>query len=78
MQVPYSWNRTRTLGQCRICGQFTLGRVARRGFWQRRILALFGLYPWQCMTCGSSKWMRKRGTIDQGAGTATDEGGMAA
>ena len=36
-------------------------RVARVGFLQRRVLPLFGLYPWECPICREVKILHKRG-----------------
>jgi hypothetical protein len=36
-------------------------RVNRNGFWQRRVLGVFGYYPWKCGACGISFLYRKRG-----------------
>ncbi len=36
-------------------------RVNRNGFLQRRVLWMFGYYPWKCGNCGSTFLYRKRG-----------------
>ncbi|MFY9744638.1 MAG: hypothetical protein WA891_13220 [Acidobacteriaceae bacterium] len=68
----------RTLLPCRNCGQASLARGAREGFWQRRILPFFGYYPWQCLTCGVQRLIRERGTVDTEARAPEDHKGAAA
>jgi hypothetical protein len=36
-------------------------RINRNGFMQRRVLGLFGIYPWKCGSCGSVFLYRRRG-----------------
>jgi hypothetical protein len=38
-----------------------MARVSRRGFWQERILPMFGRYPWQCAICGEERMLHRRG-----------------
>ena len=40
-----------------------MARIGRRGFWQERILPLFGRYPWQCAICGEVRMLRRRGAV---------------
>jgi DNA-directed RNA polymerase subunit RPC12/RpoP len=50
----------KTKVRCPKCGSDTARRVERKGFLQRRILPLFGYFPWTCSTCKESFTMRKR------------------
>jgi hypothetical protein len=38
---------------CKSCGAGpeSLSRRSRRGFLERHIFPLFGLYPWKCSSC---------------------------
>jgi hypothetical protein len=36
-------------------------RIHREGFFQRRILSLLGLYPWECPICRKPRLLRQRG-----------------
>jgi hypothetical protein len=46
---------------CRNCGaRDVLRRHHRRGFFQRRIFPIFGLFPWECMLCRKVKLYRQK------------------
>jgi DNA-directed RNA polymerase subunit RPC12/RpoP len=65
MAKSYPQKRTRNVLQCRHCGHMAMARASRHGFWQSRVLPVFGLYPWQCMTCGAQALLRDRGLVNQ-------------
>jgi len=46
---------------CPTCSGNVAMRINRIGFWQKHVLARFGLYPWKCGACGSSFVYRHRG-----------------
>jgi transposase-like protein len=46
---------------CPACKNRTAMRINRNGFLQRRVLGLFGIYPWKCGSCGTAFLYRKRG-----------------
>jgi transposase-like protein len=46
---------------CPICKSNSAMRINRNGFLQRRVLGIFGFYPWKCGSCGSVFLYRKRG-----------------
>jgi hypothetical protein len=45
--------------QCPECGRH-LHRVERKGFFEIKILPLFGYYPWVCGVCRSHIYVRMR------------------
>jgi len=47
--------------KCPACKGNVAIRVSRSGFWQRRVLSFFGIYPWKCGACGSAFLYRCRG-----------------
>jgi predicted RNA-binding Zn-ribbon protein involved in translation (DUF1610 family) len=47
---------------CPKCNSLDIHRIKRRGFWQRRVLPLFGIYPWRCSECRKSSYLRTRQT----------------
>jgi hypothetical protein len=49
---------------CIWCGSKGLRRVHRTGFLRRRILPLFGFYPWECMSCRRKSLIRDDGRRD--------------
>jgi len=67
MGTFYFQKQARNVQQCSHCGHFAMARASRHGFWQVKVLPLFGLYPWQCMTCGASALLRDRGVAGQTA-----------
>lgn len=46
--------------ECPGCGSHHPHRLERRGFLQKKILPLFGYYPWLCGVCKNSFLIRKR------------------
>jgi hypothetical protein len=42
------------------CGIKYLRRVYRRGFLQKRVMAFFGYYPWECPVCRIPHYLRGR------------------
>ena len=46
---------------CPTCRAAVAMRVNRNGFLQRRVLGLFGVYPWKCGACGAAFLYRRRG-----------------
>ena len=53
---------------CPKCHRSRLSRTARKGFWQNRIMAWFGYYPWKCRSCRKTFMIRKR--HEEGAHTS--------
>jgi len=53
-------NAVRERVDCPQCGIDMMHRVERRGLWQKRILPLFGYYPWRCNRCGTALMLHKR------------------
>ncbi len=47
---------------CRRCGG-PLERRARHRFWERNLLRLVGVYPWQCWDCQITYYRRARNTV---------------
>jgi ribosomal protein S27AE len=47
--------------ECPRCGGNHMKRLRREGFFQRRVFAAFGYYPWKCSKCGGSFMLKKRG-----------------
>ena len=74
----YEGRRTKTKLKCPRCGQNEMARISRRGFWEERILPLFGRYPWQCAICGEERMLRRRGATirkaEPGLGDAAESG----
>jgi ribosomal protein L37AE/L43A len=54
---------TKTKVLCPRCGAKEMARVSRQGFWQERVLPMFGRYPWQCAICGEERVLRRRGAV---------------
>jgi hypothetical protein len=50
---------------CPVCKESTARRVNRDGFLQRKVLVIFGMYPWKCGACGSTFLYRRRGLHPQ-------------
>lgn len=46
---------------CKTCHSADIHRITRRGFFQRKVYALFGLYPWECPHCRQISMLRDRG-----------------
>lgn len=46
--------------RCPTCQSTRLERVERRGFMQKYLLSLLGLYPWRCLDCKSKRLFRHR------------------
>jgi hypothetical protein len=46
--------------KCRKCGTLSMQRTRRHGFLARRVLPLFGFYPWKCELCGTISFRRVR------------------
>ncbi|HUB30009.1 MAG TPA: hypothetical protein VL967_09940 [Terracidiphilus sp.] len=46
---------------CPRCGNQYLMRLARIGFFEEKILPVFGYYPWVCGACRTMKYFRVRG-----------------
>jgi ribosomal protein L40E len=44
---------------CRQCGERRFQRIHRNGFWERWVLAVYGLYPWVCRKCGHKMYRFK-------------------
>jgi len=66
-------SKTKTKLKCPRCGQKEMARVSRRGFWQERILPMFGRYPWQCAICGEERMLRRRGATIRKPARRSDE-----
>jgi hypothetical protein len=47
--------------RCPACKKTSALRINRNGFLQRKVLGLFGIYPWKCGACGVSFLCRRRG-----------------
>lgn len=45
---------------CRYCDVIELRRQGRTGFWQTRVLARLGFYPWECGLCRRIFLLRQR------------------
>lgn len=45
---------------CPRCGERALYRSKRKGFFQLSIYPLFGIYPWNCVSCRQSILLRQR------------------
>jgi hypothetical protein len=52
------WNREAV---CPACKSTAAMRINRTGFMQRKVLGLFGIYPWKCGSCGTTFLCRRRG-----------------
>jgi hypothetical protein len=50
---------------CPTCHSCTAMRINRNGFLQRKVLRIFGIYPWKCGACGSNFLFRRRGHMHQ-------------
>jgi hypothetical protein len=60
---------------CRICGDPSSHRCKRHGFLQKRIYPIFGLYPWECLTCGTVILYRARKEPHSQEGSSRDSRG---
>jgi hypothetical protein len=47
--------------RCPRCHDRALYRKERRGFWQRKVYAVLGLFPWHCISCRKTTLLRVRG-----------------
>jgi hypothetical protein len=47
--------------QCPRCKWGKMARVARHGFLEERILARWGVFPWECSSCRKRFLRRERG-----------------
>ena len=45
---------------CKVCGSERVHRVYREGYFEERILPLFGFFPWRCSACGERLMLHKR------------------
>jgi len=36
-------------------------RLPRAGFWQKRVMPMFGYFPWECPLCRKLIYLKKRG-----------------
>lgn len=45
---------------CPRCGDQALYRLERRGFLQLNVYPLFGVYPWNCISCRQPTFLRLR------------------
>jgi hypothetical protein len=46
---------------CATCRN-SLARRYRSGFFERRILSLIGIYPWECLNCGATAYLHWKQT----------------
>jgi len=46
---------------CPTCPLGEMRRLNRRGFWERRVLSLFGYYPWECVLCRKRRYRKGAG-----------------
>ena len=46
--------------QCPRCGAEHMKRMRREGFFNRRICAAFGYYPWRCTKCLGNFLLKRR------------------
>lgn len=46
--------------RCPRCGDRALYRTERRGFLQMKLLPIFGIFPWNCVSCRKSTLLRLR------------------
>jgi hypothetical protein len=63
MPPGYLDRRSKAKVKCPKCKQKEMARISRRGFLQKRIFPLLGMYPWQCAICGEEKLLQRRGTV---------------
>jgi DNA-directed RNA polymerase subunit RPC12/RpoP len=47
--------------QCKSCGFKHLLRTRRTGWFESRVLPLFGFYPWRCRQCKAKFLLKDRG-----------------
>jgi hypothetical protein len=47
--------------RCTHCIGQEYRRLNRQGFWERKFLTLFGLYPWECALCRHKTFLRNKG-----------------
>lgn len=59
--------------RCPRCGDRALYRKERRGFLQKKLLPLLGLYPWHCISCRQSTLLRLRSTDQVGSTILTPD-----
>jgi predicted RNA-binding Zn-ribbon protein involved in translation (DUF1610 family) len=55
---------------CPRCGDRALYRAERRGFLQLRVYPLFGVYPWNCVSCRKSILLKLRTALCPPVGSA--------
>jgi hypothetical protein len=62
--MPHSENSSDSASQvpllCPKCKRSDLQRIARKGFWQNKVLPYFGYYPWECPVCRTVFSLKKR------------------
>jgi hypothetical protein len=46
--------------KCPRCQYYGVERSKRRGFLEKRIMSLFGYYPWRCAGCSNRFFLRIR------------------
>jgi hypothetical protein len=46
--------------RCPKCRFEGMTRTKRRGIFEKRILPLFGCFPWRCPACDKQTWLRLR------------------
>ncbi len=46
---------------CPECGGLHLRRLPRQGFWQQKLYAYFGYFPWECPICRKTMMLKHRG-----------------
>jgi ribosomal protein L37AE/L43A len=61
MRTTESGKKVKTKLKCPKCNEGQMSRVARRGFFRRRVFSFFGFYPWECAFCRKQFLIRKRG-----------------
>lgn len=48
---------------CKFCQSTDIFRIARHGFLQKKVCALFGRYPWECPHCRRITLLADRGNF---------------
>lgn len=54
-------NQRSMMRHCKFCQSTDIFRVARHGFLQKKVLNLFGRYPWECPHCRRISLLADRG-----------------
>lgn len=54
-------SKRRTMRHCKFCQSTDVFRIARYGFLQKKVLSLFGRYPWECPHCRRISLLPDRG-----------------